>query len=402
MKLLRVACFTYEDFNEGNGANSRLRAFATGLKEHGVMFALFLMASSAFNSNGINIKARGLCNGIYFNYLGGAVYHIPGFWKRNMRKVLTSWQAFFFLLKKGNKFDAIYLYQPNLLSFLPIYLYCIMSKIPVIVEKTENELSKYPVNWKEKLSLLFEQINQLLLPKVANHLVVISNKLKSHFAASFGENRITIIPIVVDTKRFAHIKMNGHVHHRIGYLGSLGEKDGVEGIINAFSKAKDTQGRLKLRLIGFNPKASYFERVLKHAGLNGEVEKTGQVTYDQIPDLLAECDLLVVNRTNQPYSHFGFPTKLAEYLATGIPTVATKVGDIEDYLVDKQDVILIDPDNSDALQEVIKSRYTSTLDYHTIGDNGRKAAHKHFSNKPHAQTLIDLINKLKLEVGTQP
>lgn len=366
------------------------------------MFALFLMASSAFNSNGINIKARGLCNGIYFNYLGGAVYHIPGFWKRNIMKVVTSWQVFFFLLKKGNKFDAIYLYQPNLILFLPIYLYCIMSKIPVIVEKTENELSKYPINWKEKLSLLFEQINQLLLPKVANHLVVISNKLKSHFAASFGENRITIIPIVVDAKRFAHIKMNGHVHHRIGYLGSFGEKDGVEGIINAFSKAKDTQGRLKLRLIGFNPKASYFERVLKHAGLNGEVEKTGQATYDQIPDLLAECDLLVVNRTNQPYSHFGFPTKLAEYLATGIPTVATKVGDIEDYLVDKQDVILIDPDNSDALQEVIKSRYTSTFDYHTLGDNGRKAAHKYFSNKPHAQTLFDLITKLKLEVGRQP
>lgn len=358
------------------------------------MFNLFLMGPSAFNSNGINHKAKGLSNGIYFNYLGGAVYRIPGFWKRNLRKFFTAWLAFFFLIKKGKKFDLIYLYQPNLPFFLPIYLYCLLCRKKVVVEKTENELFKSTLSANDKLIRNLERLNQFLLPKVASHLVVISDKLRQHFTPKFGAEHITTIPIVVETERFSGIHMNGHVHNRIGYLGSFGDKDGVEGIIHAFSKVKRTNGGLKLRLIGYNPKVQYFEGVLKEAGLNGEVEKTGQVTYNDIPGLLAECDLLVVNRTNQPYSHYGFPTKLGEYLATGIPTVATKVGDIEHYLENGKDILLIDPDNSEALQQVIQQRYTSQFDYHTLGNNGRQAANRHFDFRAHVSVLHDLFKKL--------
>lgn len=358
------------------------------------MFSLFLLGSSEFNSNGINQKEKGLSHGIYFNYLGGTVSRLPGFFTRNLKKIKSSWLAFFLLLKKGKSFDVLYLYSPSLPFFLPIYLYAILTGKPVVAEKTENELSRIPENFKDKINLFFEKLNQRILPQIAKHLVVISNPLKKHYLPLFGEKRLTVIPVIVETERFERIQMNGHLHNRIGYLGSFGKKDGVEGLIQAFSQAKNTNGGLKLRLIGFNPNPAYFDNVLKKAGLNGEVEKTGQVTYQQIPELLADCDLLVVNRTNEPYSHYGFPTKLAEYLATGIPTVATKVGDIEYYLENNKDAILIDPDNSAALSEVIESRYKAGFDYHALGNNGRITCKTHFSYRPHVIKLLQIFKSL--------
>ena len=81
-----------------------------------------------------------------------------------------------------------------------------------------------------------------------------------------------------------------------------------------------------------------------------------------------------MNRTNHDYSHFGFPTKLGEYLATGIPTICTRVGDIETYLNHNENSFLIEPDNTKQLTEAIINRYENYESFNSIGQKGRQVA----------------------------
>ena len=53
---MRIAWFANIDFQEGNAANSRIRAFANGLKDNGNQVFLFFLSSTVFNSNQINKK----------------------------------------------------------------------------------------------------------------------------------------------------------------------------------------------------------------------------------------------------------------------------------------------------------------------------------------------------------
>lgn len=371
-----------------------MRAYASGLKKENVLFYLFILGSSDFNSNHINTKISGYSNGIWFRYLGNSLQRPNQLIIRNFRKIFASLHACWVLMIKGKKFDAIHIYHPSKIAYFPIYLYAKIARIPLVVEITELEHSRVPSNWKESVVQFFSKFHDFVVPYFATHLIVISNKLLEYYEKRVGKNKVTLIPIVVDLHRFGHIHMNGHNHRRIGYLGSFGRKDGVEGIIKAFAEANRENQGLKLRLIGYNPRKKHFDRVLKESGLNGEVEHTGQVKYDEIPHLLSDCDLLVVNRTNEPYSHFGFPTKLGEYLATGIPTISSRVGDVESYLTNLENSILIDPDNITDLRQAILHRYQGNFDYHTLGEKGRETCTAHFDYKKHTSRLAEIYRSL--------
>ena len=71
---MRIAWFANIDFQEGNAANSRIRALAKGLKKNGNQVFLFFLTPTIFNSNKINKKNKGFFDGLYFNYLSGSVF----------------------------------------------------------------------------------------------------------------------------------------------------------------------------------------------------------------------------------------------------------------------------------------------------------------------------------------
>ncbi len=58
--------------------------------------------------------------------------------------------------------------------------------------------------------------------------------------------------------------------------------------------------------------------------------------------ILSGCDVLVVNRQPDAYAHYGFPTKLTEYLASGAPVISTAATDIPKYLEHGKQVWLIE------------------------------------------------------------
>ena len=50
--------------------------------------------------------------------------------------------------------------------------------------------------------------------------------------------------------------------------------------------------------------------------------------HAELPNLIAEADFTVLMRPNKRYTNAGFPTKLVESLASGVPVIANLTSDI--------------------------------------------------------------------------
>ncbi len=389
---MRIAWFSNIDFQEGNAANSRLRAMAGGLKENGNQVFLFFLSSTIFNSNKINKKNKGFFNGIYFNYLSGSVLRNHYFIFRFLSYTKAVFCSSLLLIKKRKHFDVIFIYSPRLLFFGHIYLLSKLLKIPLILEKTELEKSVPTNNITQRIIKFTDGLDAYIFKYVCSHLIVISENLKNYYSQFLPVSKITLIPIIVDFNRFREVSENPK-SFTMGYLGSFGSKDGVYGIINGFKNAIEYVPNLKLKLIGFNPHKKETNQELRNNSLNGQVEKSGQITYEQVPQWLYKCDLLIMNRTNHRYSHFGSPTKLGEYLATGIPTICTRVGDIENYLEHTIHSYLIEPDNADELKNAIIKRYQNYDSFNLMGQAGKQLAHSRFDYRKYIPVLQSVFEE---------
>lgn len=378
---MRIAIWAIGDFEEGHAANARIRALCEGWIASGHHLELLLLGPSVFNRTGINRRARGFWAGVPFRYFTGSAFYAHSFFLRGLLWIRSFWAVWFFLIRQGHQYDAFYLYAPNLLFFWPIYLVSKWKRIPIVAEITERTWTgPAPQAWHRRLLHGISRWEERWASFFWDHLLVISQRLYQSYQPYMPAHRMSILPIMVDLGRFSHL--NGHVHrdHYIGYLGSFAQRDDIEGILKAFKTARQSNKQLKLRLMGFHPHPEQLEATLDQKGLRKHVEISGQLHFQDIPDLLYECDLLIVNRDDSPYAHYGFPTKLGEYLATGRPTVVTRVGDIPQYFEDGNQLRVINPGDPKALSEVMLERFEKDAAYEAMGQRGQIWVRDHFNH----------------------
>lgn len=349
---------------------------------------LFIQASS-FNDSNINTEVQGTWEGMSFRFLNGKCYRPKTFTGKLLDTGKSVVNTTAYLLRHHRKYDVFYFYSPNILYFWNSLFTLRALNRPIVAEWTEIH-SKFGTRqtFKDRMIRATFRFDERYGCRLADHLIVISKRLYRHYRQCLPEERLTLLPIVVDPSRFPEPASATHYHQLVGYLGSFGPKDNVVGIIRAFRKAQQQFPNLRLRLMGYFPSKGPVRKMLEQEELDDSVEITGQLAVDEIPGLLSECSLLIVNRTNTEYSHHGFPTKLGEYLATGNPVISTRVGDVEDYLTHGKDVWLIEPEDTAALAAAIHKRFEESGRFNEIGEEGRKTALRLFSYREHMDTLL--------------
>ena len=390
---MKIGFLLAGDFEEGNGANSRLKAYAKGLRRVGEQVELLILHASSFNHSGINKKQAGVWEGVPFRFLNGNCSRPEG----RAGKVADSLKALlfstWFLLRHARTYDAFYFYGPKPLQAFHVYLILKLLGVPLIVEMTEQDSARYEgkgLTWPQKLLRKLHRWHEKNLNWLCDHLVVISHKLYDYYKHRIPGDRLSLVPIIVDFARFRHLNGKPSLPMRVGYIGSFGAKDGVPGIIGAFQQARASFPDLRLRLIGHADEAA--SEQLHHAAYQASgVEFIGQVFYRNIPDYLYSCDLLVVNRPDTTYANYGFPTKLGEYLATGRPALVTNVGDVKQYLTNDKHALIAEPDDPDQLAEAIVRRYRFYQFYSDVGLAGMDLCKETFDYQAHVVTLQKII-----------
>lgn len=236
------------------------------------------------------------------------------------------------------------------------------------------------------------KINKVLEKKSAQYfhgVIVISENLKKKFRSlGFSDSRIHLMPVSAENLEL-NFDTKNNLTPTFVYAGSFGNKDGIGFLLNAFIKVSSTYNHIKLRLSGtITP--NIMEQIKNHP----EIEYSGLIPDKDFYNYLSNADVLVMNRVNTPYANSGFPFKLGEYLATGKPVIATKVGDITNYLTDKLDVILAEPESVESLAEAFKFTLDKPEQCKIIGENGKKNCKKNFNPQINGSKTLEFIKEL--------
>ena len=101
-----------------------------------------------------------------------------------------------------------------------------------------------------------------------------------------------------------------------------------------------------------------------------------------------------MTRIDSPFANAGFPFKLGEYLATGKVVIATDVGDVRNYLVDKRDALIVSPSNAQAIDSAIDYFFSNINDMANIGLNGFKKSKQFFNPSINSKMLERFIEGL--------
>ncbi|HEX8654755.1 MAG TPA: glycosyltransferase family 4 protein [Allosphingosinicella sp.] len=139
------------------------------------------------------------------------------------------------------------------------------------------------------------------------------NAYLQHYARRFCSNSV-IVPTVVDTDAYQPATASRHAPLTVGWLGSPTTWVNVEPLLPALLPVLRARGA-RLRIIGAGPPAR---------GIEG-IEAVDWSEADEIGELQA-MDVGIMPLLDQPFQRGKCGYKLIQYMACGVPTVASPVG----------------------------------------------------------------------------
>lgn len=221
--------------------------------------------------------------------------------------------------------------------------------------------------------------------------IVISSALMNTMKNSYPKMNLCLIPNstpILNKKK--KNKFNDPII--LLYAGTFSEKDGVKYLINGVIKAYNEGVCCRLDLYG---KGNDFDmKVLDLAVGKNYIVYHGFVGDDELQESMNNADILCMTRCNSVFANYGFPFKLSEYLAAGNIVIATRVGDVEKYIIDKQNAYLIEPENSQAIADVILHISRNTHEALQIANNAQSVVDKYFNIQINGEKLINFLYEI--------
>jgi glycosyltransferase involved in cell wall biosynthesis len=159
-----------------------------------------------------------------------------------------------------------------------------------------------------------------------------------------------------------------------GYAGHLYPWKGVDVLVRALALAPAVTGLI----VGGHPDETDRARVdalVRELGLSGRVTITGHVPPRDVARHLSRATMLVLPNTRSVISErYTSPLKLFEYLALGLPIVASDLPAIREILTDGRTALLVPPDDPAALAAALTRLARSPAESAALGAAARALA----------------------------
>src|SRR6478752_1636143 len=135
----------------------------------------------------------------------------------------------------------------------------------------------------------------------------------------------------------------------LGFTGSLRPWHGLDIAVAALAELPEW---VTLVVAGDGPVRGQLEQQAAALGVGHRIRWLGALAHERVPQMLAACDLALAPYPELP--NFGFsPLKLYEYLAAGVPVVASDIGQIRLALSGGRWGRLVPPGDASALAAAV-------------------------------------------------
>ncbi|BFN37904.1 hypothetical protein FMIA91_17830 [Fidelibacter multiformis] len=270
-------------------------------------------------------------------------------------------------------------------------------KLPELVDVTEWH-SSFQFNFgRFNLKYLLHDLkNRFLIPKAKN-VICVSKYLENYYKLRKCNTFYLPPPIVI----------NDYLPHTLPHLppvtffyaGSIQKKDFIEIALAGFAMLnKAEKEKIKIIIAGCD------KETLKEQLPNGKklinnlgniLSVVGRISKDEVEQYLSKSHFLFLLRPVARYSKAGFPSKIPEALASGVPVIVNLTSDLGNFIFEFKNGIIV---NKLAAKEfaiaVRKALGLTEEKFTTMSNNAHLSAKENFDYTNYNQTMEKYLNDI--------
>ncbi|MGH7770920.1 MAG: glycosyltransferase family 4 protein [Candidatus Binatia bacterium] len=193
--------------------------------------------------------------------------------------------------------------------------------------------------------------------------VVLTSFIKQKFVEmGVPAEKVMVLPDGVDLSLFEHLPVKDECRQRlglpqdraiIGYIGrfrTMEIEKGIPELVEAMAHLPSLNGKETLLLCVGGPMdtvPAYLD-IARHLGvLERRLKFVDRVHNREVPYWIRACDVVTIPWPwNEFSAYFTSPLKLFEYMAAGVPIVASDLPSLREVLADEENVLLVKPGDS--------------------------------------------------------
>ncbi|WP_069791169.1 glycosyltransferase family 4 protein [Cyanobacterium sp. IPPAS B-1200] len=273
-------------------------------------------------------------------------------------------------LEKAGKFDLVY-ERYALWSFAAME-YAQAQGIPGILEVNAPLIEEQATHRGLIDRHKAEVVTQLVFKK-ATVLIAVSQGVADYLLSyPQTQDKVHIVPNGVNPDRFPLHQPPTLPSEKftVGFVGSMKPWHGLPILVDAFTQLHHGYPDSRLLIVGDGPVRSPLEAHFMDHAMEDVVKFTGKIPPSQIPGYLASMDVAVAPYPAEQNFYFS-PLKVYEYMAAGLPVVASAIGQIESVIEDDFNGLLYEPGNGQQLTHCLDLLRQQPELRHQLGKNAR-------------------------------
>ena len=211
----------------------------------------------------------------------------------------------------------------------------------------------------------------------------------------FAPDKVKVIHNGVDLDRFSQrsqdrtwLSPTGNQERWVVLVGNMhGDIKGHPTLIAAAEAVVREFPGVKFLFAGDGQRRKEFEEQSARLGIANHFHFLGR--RDDVPRILSCCEIGVL-----PSKAEGLPNAVLEYLAAGLPTIASRVGGNAEIIEDGKTGLLVPPEDSAALSDALLRLLRNSNLAADLGNNGREFVAAEFT----FQRLIEKTDQMYTEL----
>ncbi len=286
--------------------------------------------------------------------------------------------AIFYVFKK----------KPDIVYVREIVLAYLLSLFGVKVVFEDHELPR---------SNLF--FYKFFLKRIKKKVIVAHNLKAVYEQLGVKNNSYIIIPNGVDIDEFSNINKDKSIFKELGlkggtkavlYVGHFYKWKGVYTLLDSIGEMAENATAV---LIGGT--VENMDDINKYITENGieRVVVSGFAPHKKVIQFIKSADVLILPNTakEKRSAMYTTPIKLFEYMASGVPIVASNLPSFSKYLKDEENSLLFEPDNARSLAEKVNI----LLGNHSAGEKLSRKAYDEvheFTWQKRVEKILNFVN----------
>lgn len=177
---------------------------------------------------------------------------------------------------------------------------------------------------------------------------------------------------------------------RISCVGQLQPAKGMHVLLDAVALVRSRGYAVHLTLVGDGPFRGALERHARSLGVESDVAFTGRLHHADVREVYARSDAFVLASFAE-----GVPVVLMEAMASGLPSIATRITGIPELLRDGVDGLLVTPSDPVELADAIELFILDPVRAAALASSGRARVSEAYNLDANVDLLARVLRDLQ-------